>query len=116
MNHLPPRDVTGHVSGRSRDRFRQVRFRRFRPRSNRRLGGRPRFREHALGFRRDRLRELPIEALVVLESEDDEPKRVIFVQTQLRLNSPQLVALAFGRGAPQHPLEARQRRGRLIHY
>ena len=107
LNHLPPRDVSGHVSRRRRDRFRQVRFRRFRACSNRRLCGRPRFRKNALRFCGYRLRKLPIEPLVVLESEDHEPKGIIFAQTQLRLNPPQLIALAFGRRAPQQPLETR---------
>ena len=65
LNHLPPRDVSGHVSRRRRDRFRQVRFRRFRACSNRRLCGRPRFRKNALRFCGYRLRKLPIEPLVV---------------------------------------------------
>ena len=84
--------------------------------SDRGLRRRSRLREYAIRLCRDRLRKLPIEPLVILECENHEPKRVIFPQTQLRLNSSQLVALALGCGAPQHALEARQRRSGLIHY
>ena len=77
LNHLSPRDVTGHISGRRRDRFRQIRFRRFRARSHCRLCGHPRFRENASRFRRNRFGKLQIQAFIILECEDHEPKGVI---------------------------------------
>ena len=78
----------------------------FRARLDLGIHGLARMRENPAGLSAYRLGKLPIQAFVILQREQDEPKRVILPKTQRLLDSEELLALGRRRLAPKELLKA----------
>jgi hypothetical protein len=89
-----------------RHRAREIGLRLFRARLDLGIHGLARLRENPARLSAYCLRKLPIQAFVILQREQDEPKRVILPKTQRLLDSEELLALGRRRLAPKELLKA----------
>lgn len=106
LDHPPPRSVTSDALRGDRHRAREIGLGLFRARLDLGIHGLSRLRENPACLSAYRLRKLPIEAFVILQREQDEPKRVILPKTQRLLDLEELLALGRRRLAPKEPLKA----------
>jgi hypothetical protein len=89
-----------------RHRAREIGLCLFRARLDLGIHGLARLRENPARLSAYRLGKLPIQAFVILQREQDEPKRVILPKTQRFLDSEELLALGRRRLAPKELLKA----------
>ena len=106
LDHPTPRSVTSDALRGDRHRAREIGLRLFCARLDLGIHGLPRLSENPARLSPYRLRKLPIQAFVILQREQDEPKRVILPKTQRLLDSEELLALGRRRLAPKELLKA----------
>ena len=106
-DHPTPRSVASDALRGDRHCAREIGLRLFRARLDLGIHGLARLRENPARLSAYRLRKLPIQAFVILQREQDEPKRVILPKTQRLLDSEELLAFGRRRLARKELLKAR---------